>query len=285
VQSKTFITNKTLNLRGRLIDLSVPKVMGILNVTPDSFYTASQLANETDILNQAQKMLTEGATFLDIGGYSSRPGAADVLIEEEINRVSKAIKIVIKEFPEANISIDSFRSEVVRVAVGEGAVLVNDISGGNLDSTMFETVAALQVPYVLMHMQGTPQTMASLTYYANVMKDMLDYFHKKIYMLHTLGVKDIIIDPGFGFAKTLEQNFEILNQLSHFHILEKPMMVGLSRKSMVWKTLNTTAEQSLNGTTALHTVALIKNAKILRVHDVREAIEAVKLVSSINIKS
>jgi dihydropteroate synthase len=285
VQSKTFITNKTLNVGGRLIDLSIPKVMGILNTTPDSFYNASRVANETALLKQAEKMLHEGATFLDVGGYSSRPGASDVLIEDEISRTSDAIKVIVKEFPEANVSIDSFRSEVARIAVSEGAVLVNDISGGQLDSKMFETVANLQVPYVLMHMRGNPQTMNSLTTYDNLLKDLTDYFHQKIHTLESLGVKDIILDPGFGFAKTLEQNFEILQHLQHFHTLDKPILVGLSRKSMITKVLGTTAEDALNGTTALNTAALLKDAKILRVHDVKEAMEAVKLVSAINTKS
>jgi dihydropteroate synthase len=283
VQNKTFITNKTLNIGGRLLDLSTPRVMGILNITPDSFYGGSRATSEKEILHQAEKMLGEGTTFLDVGGYSSRPGATDVSVEEEISRVRAAIQAIAREFPQAIISIDSFRSEVVRTAVGEGASLINDISGGSLDPHMFETAANLKVPYIFMHMKGTPQTMASLTNYNNLLKEIVDHFHQKISALHQLGVKDVIIDPGFGFAKTIEQNFEILHYLDHFHVLEKPLLVGLSRKSMIWKTLNATADEALNGTTALNTVALLKGATILRVHDVKEAMEVVKLVSKMNI--
>jgi dihydropteroate synthase len=283
VQNKTFITNKTLNIRGRLLDLSTPCVMGILNITPDSFYTGSRVTSEKKILKQAEKMLGEGATFLDVGGYSSRPGATDISVEEEISRVRTAIQAVVREFPTAIISIDSFRSEVVRAAVGEGAAFINDVSGGNLDPLMFDTVAKLEVPYILMHMKGTPQTMASLTNYNNLLKEMIDYFHQKITDMHHLGVKDVIIDPGFGFAKTVEQNFEILHHLDHFQILGKPVLAGLSRKSMIWKTVQTTAEQALNGTTAMNTLALLKGASILRVHDVKEAVEVVKLVTKMNV--
>jgi dihydropteroate synthase len=279
VQNKTFITNKTLNIRGRLLDLSTPRVMGILNITPDSFYTGSRTTSEKEILQKAEKVLGEGATFLDVGGYSSRPGATDISIEEEISRVRAAIQPIVREFPKAIISIDSFRSEVVRAAVGEGAAFINDVSGGNLDPLMFETVAKLKVPYILMHMKGTPQTMASLTNYNNLLKEMVDYFHQKIAALHHLGVKDVIIDPGFGFAKSVEQNFEILHHLDHFQVLGKPVLVGLSRKSMIWKTLDSDADKALNGTTTLNTIALLKGASILRVHDVKEAVEAVKLVS------
>lgn len=259
------------------MDLSVPKVMGILNITPDSFYKESRANTERDILTRAEKMLEEGASILDVGGYSSRPGAEDISETEENQRISKAINLLVKEFPQAIISIDTFRSAVARTAVTEGAALVNDISGGSLDKKMFETVASLGVPYVLMHMQGTPQTMSSLTNYNNLVKDVSDYFHQKMSTLHQLGVKDIILDPGFGFAKTIEQNFALLNHLSHFNVLEKPLLVGLSRKSMIWKTLNTSAEEALTGTTALNMVALLKGASILRVHDVREAMEVIKL--------
>lgn len=281
MQNKTFITNKTLNLRGRLMDLSVPKVMGILNVTPDSFYKESRTNTEKDILTQAEKMLSAGASILDVGGYSSRPGAEDISEIEETQRVSKAINLLVKEFPQTIISIDTFRSAVARTAVAEGAALVNDISGGSQDKKMFETVASLGVPYVLMHMQGTPQTMSSLTNYNNLMKDVLDYFHQRISALHQLGVKDIILDPGFGFAKTTEQNFTLLNHLDHFNLSGKPLLVGLSRKSIIWKTLHSSAEEALNGTTALNMTALLKGGSILRVHDVKEAMETIKLYTQL----
>ncbi len=285
MQNKTFLTYKTLNIGGQLLDLGTPCVMGILNITPDSFYVGSRASNEKEVLQQAEKMLGEGATFLDVGGYSSRPGAPDVSAEEETGRVRTAIQAIVREFPEAIISIDSFRSEVVRTAIGEGAAVINDISGGSLDPHMFETVANLKVPYILMHMKGTPQTMATLTNYNNLMKEIVDYFHEKIAALHQLGVKDIIIDPGFGFAKTVEQNFELLHHFAHFQLLEKVLLVGVSRKSMIWKTIDTTAEEALNGTTVLNTIALLKGASILRVHDVKEAVEVVKLVSKIKATS
>lgn len=224
-------------------------------------------------------MLTEGASFLDVGGYSSRPGATDISEEEESQRVIQAIRSIIKEFPAAFISIDTFRSTVAHAAIHEGASLVNDISGGTLDPKMITTVAALKAPYVLMHMRGTPQTMSSLTNYNNLVKEVTDFFHQQIAVLKEAGVVNIVLDPGFGFAKTLEQNFELLHTLEHFSILEKPILVGLSRKSMIWKTLDTTAEFALNGTTALNSLALIKGANILRVHDVKEAVETIKLIS------
>lgn len=282
MQNKTFITNKTLNLRGRLMDLSEPKVMGILNVTPDSFYKESRTNTEKDILTKAEKMLREGASLLDVGGYSSRPGAEDISETEETQRISKAIQLLVKEFPEAILSIDTFRSAVAKTAVAEGAALINDISGGSLDKKMFETVAELRVPYVLMHMQGTPQTMSSLTNYNNLMKEVMEYFHQKISALQQLGVNDIILDPGFGFAKTTEQNFTLLNHLDQFKLLGKPLLAGLSRKSMIWKTLHTSAEEALNGTTALNMTALLRGASILRVHDVKEAMEAIKLYTQLS---
>lgn len=256
--------------------------MGILNVTPDSFYKESRTNTEKDILTRAERMLTEGASILDVGGYSSRPGAENISEAEENQRVSKAINLLIKEYPQANISIDTFRSAVARTAVGEGAALVNDISGGSLDSKMFETIAGLGVPYVLMHMQGTPETMSSLTNYNNLIQDVMDYFHQKINSLQQLGVKDIILDPGFGFAKTPEQNFLLLHHLDHFNLLSKPLLVGLSRKSMIWKTLHSSAEEALNGTTALNMIALVKGAGLLRVHDVKEAMEAIKLFTQLS---
>jgi dihydropteroate synthase len=282
VQSKLFSTNKTLNVQGKLIDLSVPKVMGIVNVTPDSFYEGSRFADPLAILKQVEKMATEGADFIDVGGYSSRPGATDISEEEELQRVLPVVQSIRKEFPDLIVSIDTFRAEVAKQAVMMGAGMINDISAGELDSKMFETVAALNVPYIAMHMRGTPQTMTQHSTYENLVKDVTDYFHKKMDQLHRLKVKDIIIDPGFGFAKTVNHNFELLNHLDYLQILGKPILVGLSRKSMIWRTLNTTPEQALNGTTALHTIALLKGASILRVHDVKEAVETVKLVGELN---
>ena len=278
MQSKVFSTNKTLNIRGTLWDLSTPKVMGILNVTPDSFYDGGRYEEEKSIIGKVEKMLSEGADLIDVGGYSTRPGAAEILEAEEQKRVVDAIRVILNAFPQVVLSIDTFRSGVARAAVEAGASLINDISGGELDQKMFETVAALQVPYVLMHLRGTPQTMTQLTQYDNLIKNITDYFHRKLESLHRLGVKDILIDPGFGFAKTVEQNFELLNHLDYLQILGKPILVGLSRKSMIWRTLETNAEGALNGSTALHTLALLKGAGILRVHDVKEAVECIRLI-------
>jgi dihydropteroate synthase len=282
VQNTPFSINKTLNIRGRLLTFEEPKIMGILNITPDSFFDGGRHKSDLGILKQAEKLLYEGASFIDVGGYSSRPGAAEISIEEELNRAIPAIKIICREFPSAMVSIDTFRSEVAIAAVDEGAGMINDISGGSLDTKMFETVAALNVPYVLMHMRGDPATMTKQTEYVNLRKDILDYFHAKVHQLQQLQVKDIVIDPGFGFAKTREQNFELLNHLNTFDILEKPLLVGLSRKSMVWKTLNFSAEEALNGTTVLNTIAVMKGASILRVHDVKEAKECITLFSAMN---
>jgi dihydropteroate synthase len=281
VQSKVFSQNKTLNLRGRILDLTTPKVMGILNVTPDSFFDGSRFSGETAVLEHVEKITREGAAIIDIGGYSTRPGAAHVPEKEELNRVVNPIRSILKKFPDTIISVDTFRATVAKAAVEEGAALINDVSGGEADDRMFETVGVLGVPYVLMHMRGTPQTMMQQTGYENIMKDILDYFHKKIRVLHDRGVKDIIVDPGFGFAKTAAQSFELLQNLDHFSMLEKPVLAGLSRKSMIWKTLSTTAENALNGTTALHTIALLNGASLLRVHDVKEAAEVVKLIMSL----
>lgn len=270
---------KTLNVNGKLVDLNTPVVMGILNITPDSFFTGSRVTTETEILRKAEKMLSEGAMFLDVGGYSSRPGAVDISTEEENSRVLTAIKSVVQKFPEAFISVDTFRAEVARNAVGEGACIINDISAGSLDASMFETVAALKVPYIAMHMRGNPQTMNGLTHYQNLIGEIVDYFIEKTNQLKSLGVNDIIIDPGFGFAKTIDQNFEVLAHLDYFKNLNRPVLAGLSRKSMIWKTLGTTPEEALSGTTALNMTALLKGADILRVHDVREAVQVVKLFS------
>jgi dihydropteroate synthase len=267
----------TINCNGKLIDLSSPKVMGILNVTPNSFFDGGKHTNEKAILVQVEKMLLEGATFIDMGGYSSKPSAEFVSEEEELQRLVPVIKDIVKEFPDVIISVDTFRSKVAQEAIENGAAIINDISAGNLDAKMMKTVAKLQVPYIMMHMKGTPQTMQSLAQYENIVKEMLFYFSQKIAQARSLGINDLILDPGFGFAKTLEQNFEVLSKLELFQMTELPLLVGVSRKSMVYKTLETTAEFALNGTTSLNTISLLKGAKILRVHDVKEAVECVKL--------
>lgn len=271
----------TLNVQGKLVDLSTPVVMGILNITPDSFFEGSRVTTDTAILAQAEKMLSEGAMFLDVGGYSSRPGATDIPLEEEQTRAVNAVKIIRQEFPQALISVDTFRAEVARQAVLEGASLVNDISAGALDANMFRTVASLKVPYIAMHMRGTPQTMNSLTQYDNLVGDVMDYFISKINHLTDSGITDIIIDPGFGFAKTIDQNFELLSHLDYFKNLNRPVLAGLSRKSMIWKTLGTTPDQALSGTIALNMTALLKGASILRVHDVKEAVQAINLYTKL----
>lgn len=279
-ENKIFYENQTLNIRGRLINLETPKVMGILNITPDSFYDGGNYSSESAMLNQVEKMLVDGATFIDVGGYSSRPGADEITIEEELRRVTFAISAILKKFPEMILSIDTFRSGVAHAAIEAGASMVNDISGGSLDPAMFDVVARHQVPYILMHMRGNPKTMTQMSSYENLIKDIADYFHLKIADLTSKGIKDIIIDPGFGFAKTPQQNFQLLNSLDYFKILGRPVMAGLSRKSMIWRTLSTTPENALNGTTSLNTIALLKGADILRVHDVKESVEAVTMVSS-----
>ncbi|PIQ46931.1 MAG: dihydropteroate synthase [Cytophagales bacterium CG12_big_fil_rev_8_21_14_0_65_40_12] len=255
--------------------------MGIVNVTPDSFYAASRQSRESEVIIAARKMLEEGALILDIGGYSSRPGAVDISIAEERQRVTKAIAAVIREFPNAFISIDTFRSEVAKAAIESGACMVNDISGGSLDNEMFDTVAQLKVPYVLMHMRGTPQNMVQLTAYDSLLKDIALFFAEKVSQLKAKGVNDIILDPGFGFAKTVAQGYEILQNLDYFKTLQLPLLVGLSRKSMIYRTLGITPEESLNGTTAANMAALINGASILRVHDVKEARETIQLFKSI----
>ncbi|MDG1714154.1 dihydropteroate synthase [Lacinutrix sp.] len=267
----------TINCKGKLVDLSTPKVMGVLNVTPDSFYDGGFYKDESKIINQVQKMLDDGATFIDVGAYSSKPNADEVSQEEELLRILPTLKLLVKQFPNSIISVDTFRAEVAKQCVDNGAALINDISAGHLDNTMLETIAKLQVPYIMMHMLGTPQTMQEHANYNNILKEVLFYFSERIASARALGIKDLIIDPGFGFAKTLEQNFELLNQLEGFNIADMPLLVGVSRKSMIYKTLNTTADKALNGTTALNMVALQKGAKILRVHDVKEAVECVTL--------
>jgi dihydropteroate synthase len=269
---------KSMNCNGKLIDLSSPKVMGVLNITPDSFFDGGKYKNETAIISQVKKMLGEGATFIDVGAYSSRPGAKHISVKEELERILPVIKLLINEFPDILISIDTFRSEVAKSCINSGACIVNDISGGAMDTSMFNTVAELQVPYIIMHMQGTPQNMQKNPIYKNVVKDVLYYFSKKIKELRSLGMNDIIADPGFGFGKTTEHNYKLLNNLDLFKNLEIPTLVGLSRKSMLYKPLKLTAEKALNATTSANTIALLNGANILRVHDVKEAVEAVKIV-------
>lgn len=271
-----------INCRGKLISLETPKVMGILNCTPDSFFDGGKYKSETELLSQVETMLIDGATFVDVGAYSSKPNASFVSEEEEISRILPVIELILKNFPEALISIDTFRSKVAEKSIEIGAAIINDISAGNLDDKMLETVAKLQVPYIMMHMKGTPQTMQSLANYDSIIKEMLFYFSEKIALARSLGINDLIVDPGFGFAKTIEQNFEVMQKLELFQMLDLPILVGISRKSMIYKTLETSAANSLNGTTFLNTVSLQKGAKILRVHDVKEAVECVKLFEALN---
>lgn len=267
-----------INCKGKLIDLNTPKIMGILNITPDSFYDGGHYNDVNDILRQTEKMLSEGATFIDIGGYSSRPNAKHINEEEELNRVLPIVNLLVKNFPDILISLDTFRSSIAKKGIDAGAALINDISGGSLDDKMFKTVAQLQVPYILMHLQGTPQTMQQYTSYSNLIKDILFYFSKKVSELRVLKVNDIIIDVGFGFAKTLEQNYQLLDNLNLFKILELPILTGISRKSMLSKVVETTTINALNATTAANTIALLRGTNILRVHDVKEAMEAIKIV-------
>lgn len=277
----TFFQKKTtLNAGGKLIDLSEPKVMGIINVTPDSFFAGSRMQNISDAVFMAEKMLNKGATFLDIGAYSSRPGATDISPQEEADRLLPVIEAIVKAFPEAVLSADTFRASVAAAAVKAGAQIINDISGGDLDTQMFETVAKLQVPYILMHMKGTPQNMVEKAIYQDIFAEVFDHFATKIYRLKELHVHDVILDPGFGFAKTKEQSFELLRKMKGFELLQLPILTGISRKGMIYKTVNTTAENALNGTTVLNTMALLNGASILRVHDVQEAVEAVKLFAA-----
>ena len=255
--------------------------MGILNVTPDSFYDGGKYTGDKNILNRVEKMLLDGATFIDIGGQSSKPNAATVTVDEELKRVVPIVGLIIKQFPKAILSIDTFNSKIAQECVENGVAIINDISAGNLDERMFETVAKLQVPYIMMHLRGNPQTMQTLTDYQNLVKDILFYFSEKVAKARSFGINDLIIDPGFGFAKTTTQNFELLNKLDLFQMLELPILAGISRKGMIYKTLETTTEKALNGTTVLNTIALTKNANILRVHDVKEAVECVKLYETL----
>jgi dihydropteroate synthase len=273
----------TINCKGKLIDLSTAKVMGILNVTPNSFYDGGRYTNDSTILERVEIMMNEGATFIDIGAYSSKPNAEFVSEQEELDRMLSVVSLIMKNFPECLLSIDTFRSKVAREAVNLGAAIINDIAAGNLDNAMMQTVADLQVPYVMMHMQGTPQTMQTFTQYEDIVKDMLFYFSEKVALARGLGINDLIIDPGFGFSKTTTQNFDVLKKLELFNILELPLLIGLSRKSMVYKSLDISPSEALNGTTALNMMALNKGASILRVHDVKEAVECVKLFNAMEL--
>ena len=272
----------TINCKGQLIDLASPKVMGILNVTPNSFFDGGKYKTESVILSQVGKMLTDGATFIDVGAYSSKPSAEFVSEKEELNRIVPVVNLILEKFPDCLISIDTFRSEVAKVCLENGAAIINDISAGNLDDKMLETIAKYNAPFIMMHMRGTPQTMQTMANYDNIVKEMLFYFSQRIAEARSLGINDLIIDPGFGFAKTLEQNYEVLRKLGLFEMLELPLLAGFSRKSMIYKTLHSTAEEALNGTSVLNTIALTKGAKILRVHDVKEAMECVTLFNKLN---
>ena len=269
----------TINVGGKLMDLSEPQVMGILNITPDSFYSESRKNTDEEIAERVNAILAEGGSMIDVGAYSSRPGADDISEEEEMSRLRGALQILRRIAPEALVSVDTFRADVARMCVGEfGVQIINDISGGESDHRMFETVASLGVPYILMHMKGNPQTMQNEPRYDDLLTDMLQYFGSKVQRLHELGVKDIILDPGFGFAKTLEHNYELMNRLQDLRVLGLPMLVGVSRKSMIYRLLGGTPESALNGTSVLNTLALMKGASILRVHDVKEAVEVVQIV-------
>ncbi|MDX8553600.1 dihydropteroate synthase [Tenacibaculum sp. 1B UA] len=271
----------TINCKGTLVDLTKPKVMGILNVTPDSFFDGGKYKNERDILLQTEKMLHGGATFIDVGAYSSRPGAKHISEEEELQRMIPVVELLIKNFPEILISGDSFRSRVVEESIYAGATMINDISGGKMDKQMFETVAKLQVPYIMMHMQGTPQSMQQNPQYENVVTEVISFFAEQLFKLRALKVNDVLIDVGFGFGKTLDQNYKLLKELSLFKSLEAPILTGVSRKSMLYNLLNITPQEVLNATTVANTVALLNGTHILRVHDVKEAVEAVKIVEQL----
>ncbi|MDP3314417.1 dihydropteroate synthase [Lutibacter sp.] len=268
----------SINCRGTLIDLTIPKVMGILNVTPDSFYDGGNYTNEKEIIAQVEKMLSEGATFIDVGAYSSQPNGTHISEDEELARISPILKLLISEFPAIVISVDTFRSDIAKKCVHLGASIINDISAGEMDEEMFNTVAELQVPYIAMHMKGTPQTMQKTVEYKNVVTEIISFFAKKISQLHELGVNDVIIDVGFGFGKNIEHNYNLLHNLSLFKSLEAPILTGISRKSMLYNPLNLIPDTALNATTVANTIALLNGTSILRVHDVKEAIEAIKIV-------
>ena len=274
----------TINCKSKLVDLSSPKVMGILNLTPNSFFDGGKYNDEKAILTQVQKMLDQGATFIDVGAYSSKPNADFVSEEEELQRLIPVIELLVNTFPEILISVDTFRSKVAENAIEAGAVLINDISAGSLDENMMQTVAKLQVPYIMMHMKGTPNTMQSLTQYDDIFQEIMFYFAEKIQLARSFGISDLIIDPGYGFAKTTEQNFELMHKSEILKHLKLPILVGISRKSMIYKTLKNTAQEALNGSTALNAFALMKGASILRVHDVKEAVETIALYEALTQK-
>lgn len=267
----------TINCKGELIDLTQPKIMGILNCTPDSFFDGGKYKDESSILNQIERMLREGATFIDVGAYSSKPGAEDVTEETELQRIIPVVKLILKNYPKTILSIDTFRGRVAEACIDAGASLINDISAGLRNENMLPTVAKLKVPYIMMHMRGTSKTMQQQTEYKNLIEDILYFFSQRLVAAKSLGIIDVLIDPGFGFAKTLEQNYKLLQQLPLFKIIERPLLVGISRKSMIYNLLETTAENALNGTTAMNMMALDKGASILRVHDVKEAMECIQL--------
>lgn len=284
-KNTVFQQKLTLNVRGTLLDLSKPKIMGIINLTPDSFYDGGKNNNLENALKKTEELLSEGADLLDLGAYSSRPGAEHISEETEYERLIPVVKAIAKEFPQALLSIDTFRSGIAKAAVNEGAHLINDISAGEMDENMFQTIADLNVPYILMHMRGTPKTMSTLTDYSDLLAELSQYFTKKIIQLHDLGVNDLIIDPGFGFAKNIDQNYELLAKLDRLKILGYPILVALSRKSMIYKLLDSDAEHALNGTTAANTIALMNGANILRVHDVSEAKETLIIVEKLRSSS
>lgn len=268
----------SINCKGKLIDLSIPKIMGILNITPDSFYDGGKYKDTNSIIKQVKKMLDEGATFIDVGAYSSRPGATHITEEEEINRIVPIVELLIQEFPNILISVDTFRANVAKECINKGACIINDISGGNADSDMFKTIADLRVPYIMMHMQGTPQNMQNNPTYNNVTQEIILDFAKKTHELKNLGCHDLIIDVGFGFGKTIDHNYELLNNLELFQELDCPILTGVSRKSMLYRILKSTPEHALNATTVANTIALQKGSSILRVHDVKEAVQAVEII-------
>ena len=271
----------TINCKGTLVDFSSPKVMGILNITPDSFFDGGKYQHKKAILTQTEKMLKEGATFIDVGAYSSRPGADHVSEEEELRRILPAVALLLREFPDICLSIDTFRSCVAKKTIEAGAAVINDISGGNMDALMFKTIAQLQVPYILMHMQGTPQTMQHCPSYEHITTDLIQFFSEKIDELRRLQINDVIIDVGFGFGKTILHNFQLLKELHHFQTFNLPLLAGVSRKSMLYKTLNIHPNDALNATSSANTIALLHGANILRVHDVKEAVECIKIVEQL----
>ncbi|WP_213520505.1 dihydropteroate synthase [Nonlabens sp.] len=273
----------TINCAGTLIDLSIPQVMGIVNCTPDSFYDGGKLKNDAAILNQVEKMLDDGATFIDVGGYSSRPDGTDISVDEELSRVLPVLDLITSRFRVKGLSCDSFRESVIEKAIQHGANIVNDISAGLLSEPMLQTVGKAKVPYIMMHMRGTPQTMKGMTSYENMLVEINHYFSERIAAARACGINDMIIDPGFGFAKTREQNFKLLSDLELLQAHQVPILAGVSRKSMIYKTLDITAQEALNGTTAVHMACLLKGAKILRVHDVKEAVETIRLYKEIPI--